>query len=159
MDKGFDVTFLDVDASGQIKPEDLKKAIRKDTIGFSAIAVHNEIGTINKLAELGSICRENKVIFHTDCAQAFGKIPLNVKDMCIDLMSISGHKVSLHSFKNLSPFIERIQILTIFRSMDLWELELYTLEKASLDQELESSLFSVEVVRREDLEAELQLLP
>ena len=58
------------------------------------IGVHNEIGSIQKLAEIGEICRERKVFFHTDCAQAVGKIPIDVKDMKIDLMSISGHKVS-----------------------------------------------------------------
>jgi cysteine desulfurase len=72
--------------------------IREDTIGVSLIGVHNEIGTIQKLNEIGDICRDRGVFFHTDCAQAIGKIPIDVKEMKIDLLSISGHKVKYHSF-------------------------------------------------------------
>lgn len=92
-DDGFNITFLDVDQYGQIRPDDLRNAIRPETIAFSCIAANNEIGTIQKISELGSVCRENGVFFHTDAAQAVGKIPLNVKDMKIDLLSISGHKI------------------------------------------------------------------
>ena len=71
----------------------LKKAIRPDTLVCSIIHVHNEIGTVQPLKEIGQICRENKVFFHTDAAQGVGKLPINVDEMNIDLLSISGHKL------------------------------------------------------------------
>lgn len=92
-DEGFEITFLNVNSDGLIDPKDLENAIREDTIGASFIAVHNEIGAINNLEALGQICRDHKIFFHTDGAQATGKIPIDVKEMKIDLMSISGHKV------------------------------------------------------------------
>ena len=101
IDDGFEVTFLDVTEEGIVDPLEVEKAIRPETIGVSLIGVHNEIGSIQRLAEIGDICRRNKVFFHTDCAQAVGKIPLDVKEMKIDLMSISGHKVRKI---NLKPF-------------------------------------------------------
>ncbi len=91
--QGFEATYLDVKEDGLIDMEALKAAIRPDTTVISVMFVNNEIGVIQPLKEIGQICRENKVFFHTDAAQAAGKIPMDVEDMNIDLMSISGHKV------------------------------------------------------------------
>ncbi len=91
--EGFAVTYLPVQTSGLIDLEQLRQAIRPETVLVSIMAVNNEIGVIQPLAEIGKICREAGVFFHTDAAQAAGKIPLDVEAMNIDLMSISGHKV------------------------------------------------------------------
>jgi len=90
---GFEVTYLGVDAQGLINLEDLKSAIREDTLLVSVMAANNEIGVIQPLAEIGQICRDRQVLFHTDAAQGLGKIPLNVQDMNIDLMSLTAHKL------------------------------------------------------------------
>jgi cysteine desulfurase len=90
--EGFDVTFLPVQKSGLIRLEDLEQAITDKTILVSIMAVNNEIGVIQPISEIGRICRERGVFFHTDAAQAVGKIPLDVNAMNIDLMSISAHK-------------------------------------------------------------------
>ena len=90
---GFDVTYLPVKENGLIDLEELKAAITDKTSIVSVMAVNNEIGVIQPLKEIGAICRERGVFFHTDAAQAFGKIPLDVNEMNIDLMSISGHKI------------------------------------------------------------------
>jgi cysteine desulfurase len=92
-EQGFEVTYLPVQSSGLINLEDLRSAITDKTVMFSIMAVHNEIGVIQPLKEIGAICREKGVFFHTDAAQAVGKIPLNVEELHIDLMSISGHKL------------------------------------------------------------------
>ena len=91
--EGFEVTYLPVKPDGLVDLEALKAAIKPNTLLVSIMAVNNEIGVIQPLAEIGKICRENDVFFHTDAAQAFGKIPLDVEAMNIDLMSISGHKI------------------------------------------------------------------
>jgi cysteine desulfurase len=91
--EGFEVTYLPVQQNGLIDLEQLKAAIRPDTVIVSVMAVNNEIGVIQPLAEIGKICRAAKVYFHTDAAQAAGKIPLDVEAMNIDMMSISGHKI------------------------------------------------------------------
>ncbi len=91
--ENFNVTFLDVDSNGIVDLNKLRDSITEKTIMVSVMGVNNEIGVIQPLKEIGEICREKKVYFHTDCAQAFGKIPLNVDEMNIDLMSISGHKI------------------------------------------------------------------
>jgi cysteine desulfurase len=91
--EGIEVTYLPVDNQGIIDLEQLKAAITDKTAVVSIMAVNNEIGVIQPLKEIGAICRERGVFFHTDAAQAFGKIPLNVEEMNIDLMSISGHKI------------------------------------------------------------------
>ncbi len=91
--EGFDVTYLPVQQNGLIDLEALKAAITEKTLLVSIMAVNNEIGVIQPLKEIGAVCRERKVFFHTDAAQAVGKIPLDVEDMNIDLMSISGHKL------------------------------------------------------------------
>ncbi|GAB6030655.1 cysteine desulfurase [Chamberlinius hualienensis] len=92
-EEGFQVTYLPVKKSGLIDLKDLEAAIRPETSIVSVMAVNNEIGVIQPIAEIGKLCRERKVYFHTDAAQAVGKIPINVKEMNIDLMSISGHKI------------------------------------------------------------------
>jgi cysteine desulfurase len=91
--EGFEVTYLPVQQNGLIDLEELKAAITDKTALVSVMAVNNEIGVIQPLAEIGKICRERGVYFHTDAAQAFGKIPLDVEAMNIDLMSISAHKI------------------------------------------------------------------
>lgn len=90
---GFDVTYLPVQPNGLIDLDQLSAAITERTVLVSIMAANNEIGVIQPLAEIGKLCRERKVYFHTDAAQAVGKIPLDVEAMNIDLMSISGHKV------------------------------------------------------------------
>lgn len=93
-DKGFKVTYLPVKFStGLIDLEELKKAITPETLLVSCMYVNNEIGVAQPLKEIGQICKDNKVFFHTDAAQAVGKLPIDVNDMHIDLMSISGHKI------------------------------------------------------------------
>ena len=72
---------------------DLEKAIRKETALVSVMMVNNEIGVVQPMKEIGELCRKNKIFFHTDAAQAIGKIPIDVNKMKIDLMSISGHKI------------------------------------------------------------------
>jgi len=90
---GADVTVLPVDGEGFVDPGAVESAIREDTVLVSIMAVNNEIGVIQPLAEIGAICRENGVLLHTDAAQAAGKIELDVNAMNIDLLSISGHKM------------------------------------------------------------------
>ncbi len=91
--QGFEVTYLPVQKNGLIDLDVLRAAVTDKTVVVSIMAVNNEIGVIQPLAEIGKICRENKTFFHTDAAQAVGKIPLDVEAMNIDLMSISGHKI------------------------------------------------------------------
>jgi cysteine desulfurase len=91
--EGFEITYLPVQPNGLIDLRELQLAIKDNTLLVSVMAVNNEIGVIQPIKEIGKICRERGVFFHTDAAQAFGKIPLDVKDMNIDLMSISGHKI------------------------------------------------------------------
>ena len=91
--EGFEVTYLPVKTNGLIDLAQLKAAIKPNTLMVSIMAVNNELGVIQPLMEIGKITREHGVLFHTDAAQAFGKIPLDVEAMNIDLMSISGHKI------------------------------------------------------------------
>ncbi|CAO3685205.1 unnamed protein product [Umbelopsis ramanniana] len=92
-EEGFDVTYLPVQSNGLIDIKQFEEAIRPDTSIVSIMSVNNEIGVIQPIEEIGKICRKNKVFFHTDAAQAVGKIPMDVNAMNIDLMSISGHKL------------------------------------------------------------------
>tara|TARA_A100001015_G_scaffold314427_1_gene423848 strand:+ start:250 stop:1470 length:1221 start_codon:yes stop_codon:yes gene_type:complete len=92
-EQGFKITYLPVKEDGLIDLVKLKNVIQEDTLLISIMGVHNEIGVIQPLEEIGKICRENNIFFHTDCAQAIGKIKLDVNKMNIDLMSISGHKI------------------------------------------------------------------
>ncbi|MGL4773844.1 MAG: cysteine desulfurase NifS [Clostridium sp.] len=90
---GFEVTYLDVNEEGFISIEELKNAIKDTTILVSIMFANNEIGTIQPIKEIGEICRERKVFFHTDAVQALGNVKIDVKEMNIDLLSIAGHKV------------------------------------------------------------------
>ncbi|KAJ3145253.1 cysteine desulfurase [Geranomyces variabilis] len=92
-EQGFDVTYLPVGTNGLIDLAQLEAAMRPDTALVSIMTVNNEIGVIQPIAEIGKLCRSKKIFFHTDAAQATGKIPMDVNAMNIDLMSISGHKV------------------------------------------------------------------
>ena len=92
--KGFEVTYLDVDEYGMVKLDELKKAIRPDTILISVMMANNEIGTIQPIAEIGAIAKEHGILFHTDAVQAFGHIPIDVEAMHIDMLSASGHKLN-----------------------------------------------------------------
>jgi len=91
--EGFRVTYLPVQANGIIRLEDLEAAITKDTILVSIMMANNEIGVLQPVPEIGAICRKHKVLFHTDAVQAVGKVPIDVNEMNIDLLSISGHKM------------------------------------------------------------------
>jgi cysteine desulfurase len=91
--EGFAVTYLPVESNGLVALDRLAAAITERTLLVSVMAAHNEIGVIQPLAEIGALCRGRGVLLHTDAAQAFGKIPLDVEAMRIDLMSISGHKI------------------------------------------------------------------
>jgi cysteine desulfurase len=91
--QGFEITRLKVDKYGLVDPEDVKKAIKKETILVSIMHANNEIGTIEPIEEIGKICKERGVYFHTDAAQSFGKIPIDVNKMNIDLMTVSSHKM------------------------------------------------------------------
>lgn len=91
---GYEVTYLDVDENGIVSPENLKKAIRPDTILISVMMANNEIGTIEPIEELGAIAKENGILFHTDAVQTFGHIPIDVDKMNIDMLSASAHKLN-----------------------------------------------------------------
>eukprot|EP01029_Cantina_marsupialis_P020695 TRINITY_DN4865_c0_g2_i1.p1 TRINITY_DN4865_c0_g2~~TRINITY_DN4865_c0_g2_i1.p1 ORF type:complete len:437 (-),score=148.50 TRINITY_DN4865_c0_g2_i1:426-1736(-) len=91
--EGFDVTYLPVQPNGLINLQDLDNAMRPDTSIVSIMGVNNEIGVVQPLKEIGEIVKKHKAFFHSDCAQMFGKMPIDVNDLKIDLMSISGHKI------------------------------------------------------------------
>lgn len=92
--KGYEVTYVNVDEDGIVKLDELKAAIRPDTILISIMAANNEIGSLQPLKEIGEIAKEHKVLFHTDAVQAFTQIPIDVKEMNIDMLSASGHKIN-----------------------------------------------------------------
>lgn len=113
--QGFEITYLPVYENGIVKPEDIEKAIRPDTALVTIMYANNEIGTIQPIAEIGKICRDKGVIFHTDAVQAIGYVPINVKEQNIDLLSLSGHKIHapkgvgalyINKKYKLSPFFE-----------------------------------------------------
>jgi len=91
--KGYQITFLPVDSTGRVNPEDVRKAITDQTIVVSVMMANNEIGTINSIAEIGAICKEKGVLFHTDAVQGAGKVDIDVQKMGIDLLSITAHKI------------------------------------------------------------------
>ena len=90
---GFEISYLDVDSTGKIDIKELENTITDKTILISLMAVNNELGTINDSYEIGKIAKKNKIIFHIDAAQAYGKVDLDIKAMGIDLLSMSGHKI------------------------------------------------------------------
>ena len=90
--RGFEITYLDVDENGVVKLDELKKAIRPDTILISVMFANNEIGTIQPIKEIGEIAHKHGILFHTDAVQAFGQVPINVDECHIDMLSASGHK-------------------------------------------------------------------
>lgn len=90
---GFEVTYIDVDDKGLVNLEELKNAITDKTILVSIMFANNEIGTIEPIKQIGEICRERKIFFHTDAVQAVGNVAIDVKDMNIDLLSLAGHKI------------------------------------------------------------------
>ena len=92
--RGYEITYLDVDENGVVKLEELKKAIRPDTILISVMFANNEIGTIQPIREIGEIAHEHGILFHTDAVQAFGQVPINVDEYHIDMLSASGHKLN-----------------------------------------------------------------
>jgi cysteine desulfurase len=91
--QGFEVTYLPVDGEGFVDPDDVKKAIRRETLIVSIMHANNEIGTIEPIEEIGKICREHNVYFHTDACQSFGKFPIDVQKQNIDLMTLNAHKI------------------------------------------------------------------
>lgn len=89
---GFEITYLNVDENGAVKLNELKQAIREDTILISVMFANNEIGTIEPIKEIGAIAHEHGILFHTDAVQAFGHVPIDVNELNIDMLSASGHK-------------------------------------------------------------------
>ncbi len=91
-ENGFEVTYLDVDSEGKVRLEDLKNAVTDRTILVSVMFANNEIGTLQPIAEIGAFCREKGIVFHTDAVQAVAHVPIDVRAMNIDLLSLSAHK-------------------------------------------------------------------
>ena len=92
--RGFEITYLNVDRDGLVSLDELKAAIRPDTILISVMFANNEIGTIEPIAEIGEIAKEHGVLFHTDAVQAYAQVPIHVDEMHIDMLSASGHKLN-----------------------------------------------------------------
>lgn len=90
--EGFEITLLDVGEDGVVRPEDVRQAIREDTALVTIMYANNEIGTLQPISEIAAICREKKVIFHTDAVQAVGHVPISVREQNIDMLSLSAHK-------------------------------------------------------------------
>ena len=114
LSRGFEVTIVPVDKNGFVDPKEIEKAIRPETVLVSVMHASNEIGTIEPIAEIGKICRERKVYFHTDASQSFGKIPIDVKKMNIDLLTASSHKIYGPKGAGLLYVREGIRIVPLF---------------------------------------------
>ncbi len=93
-EKGFEVTWLDVDRYGMVRMEELEAAVRPDTILISVMFANNEIGTLEPIAEIGALAGKRGILFHTDAVQAYGQVPIRVRELGIDLMSVSAHKLN-----------------------------------------------------------------
>nr|WP_304098715.1 cysteine desulfurase family protein [Mitsuokella multacida] len=91
--QGIEVTYLDVDEEGRVRPEQVEEALRPDTFLVTVMTANNEVGTIEPIAAIGALCRARGVFFHTDAVQAVGHIPVSVKDWQVDALSLSGHKL------------------------------------------------------------------
>lgn len=113
--QGVKVTYLEPDSNGVIQPEKVKEAISDQTAIVSLMHVNNEIGSMNPIKEIAAVCREKKVVFHSDTVQSVGKIPVNVKDLGLDSLSISAHKmygpkgIGVLYVKNGTPWIPWLQ--------------------------------------------------
>ncbi len=92
--EGFDVTYLPVSGDGLINPEDVKKSITKNTCLVSIMFANNEVGTVQPIGEIAKLCSEKRIFFHTDAIQAIGKLEINVKELRLDMLSISSHKIN-----------------------------------------------------------------
>ncbi|MBO5056497.1 MAG: cysteine desulfurase NifS [Lachnospiraceae bacterium] len=92
--RGFEITYIDVDENGILKLDELKRAIRSDTILISVMFANNEIGTVQPIKEIGEIAKEHGILFHTDAVQAYGHLPINVDEYHIDMLSASAHKIN-----------------------------------------------------------------
>ncbi len=105
LNRGFDVTFVPVNDQGLVDPDDIRKALRKDSILISVMHANNEVGTVQPVAEIARIAREREVLFHTDAAQSVGKIPAVVSGLGVDFMTIAGHK--LYAPKGIGALYKR----------------------------------------------------
>ena len=91
--RGVEVTYLPVDRYGRVSSVDVRKSIQKDTVLVSIMLANNEIGTLQPISEIGQFLRRKRILFHTDAVQSLGKIPVDVNDLKVDLLTVSGHKI------------------------------------------------------------------